>query len=227
METSIVTSPRTDIVPDLVINRSRDHVIAKELENDGSIVVNDSETTRVCNDKASTYRMAEGLDIPHLEYSLDGLPSGPPWVVKSRSGHGGTAVHLCHDPDEALGIAGTMPDPLIQSVAKDLGRDMRIYMLDGEPLASVMRHNCSDFRANFKLGGQAELCEPHPDALRYAREICKGLEAVFVGVDFVFSDGVPYLNEVEDAVGTRMLYSLTDLDPARLLMESAHSKMSL
>jgi glutathione synthase/RimK-type ligase-like ATP-grasp enzyme len=50
----------------------------------------------------------------------------------------------------------------------------------------------------------------------------------FIGVDFVFGDGNVYLNEIEDVVGTRMLYSLTELDPARMYMEYiAHSKMSL
>jgi len=41
----------------------------------------------------------------------------------------------------------------------------------------------------------------------------------FVGIDFIFSDGKPYLNEIEDVVGTRMLYKLTDLDPAKMYIE--------
>ena len=34
----------------------------------------------------------------------------------------------------------------------------------------------------------------------------------FVGIDFMFSDGQMIFNEIEDVVGARMLYHLTDLD---------------
>ncbi len=227
METLIVTEPMEDH-PDLAINRSRDPAISMMLERSGTIVVNNSETTGVCNDKASTYRLADKLGIPRLESGTPAdLPAGPPWVVKSRSGHGGTEVYLTDDPMEVLDISDRMDDPLVQSVAKDLGRDMRIYMLGTKVQAAVMRSNDKDFRANFKLGGRAELCEPSDDMVDYARMICEELDSDLVGVDFVFSDGEPYLNEVEDAVGTRMLYSLTDLDLARILMERAYSKISL
>ena len=37
------------------------------------------------------------------------------------------------------------------------------------------------------------------------------LQVSLVGVDFVFHQGKPYLNEIEDAVGTRMLYQFTDV----------------
>ncbi|MBR6213406.1 MAG: hypothetical protein IKQ67_02000 [Candidatus Methanomethylophilaceae archaeon] len=60
------------------------------------------------------------------------------------------------------------------------------------------------------------------------KRIVPELMADFIGIDFVFGDGQVYLNEIEDVVGTRMLYSLTDMDPARMYMEYiAHSKISL
>ena len=31
----------------------------------------------------------------------------------------------------------------------------------------------------------------------------------------IYNNGRPVVNEIEDAVGTRMLYSLTDIDPVR------------
>ena len=36
----------------------------------------------------------------------------------------------------------------------------------------------------------------------------------FVGVDLLLTDRGPVFNEVEDVVGTRMLYSCTDIDAA-------------
>ena len=41
----------------------------------------------------------------------------------------------------------------------------------------------------------------------------------FVGIDFMFSDGKMILNEIEDVVGARMLYHLTDLDVVDIYVE--------
>ena len=71
-----------------------------------------------------------------------------------------------------------------------------------------------------------QMCEPPEGVEEIVERVCRRLGSDLVGVDFVFLDGRPLLNEIEDAVGCRMLYSLTDLDPARLLMERVHSKMS-
>ena len=134
---------------------------------------------------------------------------------------------MAHDEEELDYLCGGMADPLIQEVASVTGRDMRAYVLDGEVIACVMRSSDRDFRANFSLGGRAELCEPPEECLGIVERIVGRLAPTFVGVDFTFGDGCVYLNEIEDVVGTRMLYLLTDLDPARLLMESVHSKSSL
>ena len=228
MRTRVVTTDSVDGVPDLVVSRSRDWHISEKLESLGAMVFNDSRTCMVCNDKLETYRMAERLGIPFMPCSVsgEGLPDGPPWVVKSRSGHGGSQVAMAGDRDELEKVVDRIPDPIVQEAAPVLGRDMRAYVLDGEVLACVMRSSENDFRANYSLGGRAELCEPPEECLRMIEKVVSELHPMFVGVDFVFGDR-PYLNEVEDVVGTRMLYSLTDLDPARLLMECVHSKRSL
>ena len=45
------------------------------------------------------------------------------------------------------------------------------------------------------------------------------LKPDLVGIDFIFHRGKTYLNEIEDAVGTRMLYQFTDFDPVDLYMQ--------
>lgn len=213
--------------PDCAINRSRDWELARRLESEGTVVSNPSEVCRVFNDKLLTYELADRAGVPHMPVSLPGepLPPGPPWVVKSRSGHGGSEVALARDEAEVRGLVGTIGDPLVQSMA-DPGRDMRAYVLGDEIVACVMRSSDSDFRANHSLGGKAELCDPPEGIEKMVADVCRGLSPDLVGVDFVFRDGEPLLNEAEDAVGCRMLYELTGLDPARLLVERVHSKIS-
>ena len=231
---SVVTTDEIDpyYAPDIVVSRIRDPDIVTSLEDNGSTVFNGSSVCRVCNDKSLTYGLARGLGIPFLPYSIPGgeLPKGPPWVVKSCIGHGGTEVFRADSPEEVDEICRSLEGrkPIIQQMASVPGRDLRMYVLGGKVIASVLRSSDTDFRANFKLGGKAEMVEPPAEAIGYVRRILPELRPDFIGVDFVFGDGMVYLNEIEDVVGTRMLYSLTDLDPARMYMEYiAHSKISL
>ena len=234
LECSIVTTEEMDpeYAPDIVISRTRDHEKTALLEDYGSTVYNRSSVSRICNDKAATYSFAKNLGIPFLPYSLDrhDLPPGPPWVVKSCIGHGGSEVFEAVSEDDVGKLFDDLSDrrPMVQQMAPIRGRDLRIYVLGGRIIASVMRSSDTDFRANFKLGGRAEMVEPPKEAVDIVRRILPELMPDFIGVDFVFGrDGV-YLNELEDVVGTRMLYSLTDLDPALMYMEYVtHSKISL
>ena len=234
MECSIVTTDSVDpeYAPDIVISRTRDHEVTSMLEDYGSTVYNRSSVSKICNDKSMTYSFAESLGIPYLPYSMDpnNLPPGPPWVVKSCLGHGGTEVFLAEDELQAVDLFGSLEErrPLIQEMAPVRGRDMRMYVLGGRVIASVMRSSDTDFRANHKLGGRAELCEPPAEAMDIVRRILPELMPDFVGIDFVFGREGVYLNEIEDVVGTRMLYELTDLDPALMYMEYVtQSKISL
>jgi len=234
LECEIVTAGNVDPgdAPDVVVSRSRDHRLVSEIEDCGATVYNRSSVTRICCDKAETLRFAGSLGVPVLPYGLtaDDLPPGPPWVVKSRIGHGGSEVFEARSEDEVSELFDANADrlPMVQSMAPVRGRDMRCYVLGGRIIASVMRSSDTDFRANFSLGGRAELCEPPEAAVRIIRRMVPELMPDFVGFDFLFGDGgEAYLNEIEDPVGTRMLYELTDLDAASLYMRYVADRSGL
>ncbi len=234
LDCSIVTTDSIDYddAPEVVVSRIRDSDILSQLEDYGSTVYNRSSVCRICNDKSYTYSFVKSLGIPILPFSFpdQDLPPGPPWVVKSCTGHGGTEVFKADSKEEANRFISELEGrkPIVQSFASDPGKDMRVYVLGGRIIATVLRSSDKDFRANFKLGGKAEVVETPDDVKTMVKRIVPELMADFIGIDFVFGDGKVYLNEIEDVVGTRMLYALTDLDPARIYMEYvAHSKMSL
>ena len=170
-----------------------------------------------------TYSFVRSLGIPILPFSFpgDGMPPGPPWVIKSRNGHGGDEVFKVDSQMEANEIIIRIGNkkPIIQQFCNDSGKDLRVYVMGGKIIAAVMRTSQTDFRANYKLGGKAEIVDVPKDIERMVRTIVPDLMADFVGIDFIFNDGKPYLNEIEDVVGTRMLYQLTDLDPAKMYID--------
>ena len=102
---------------------------------------------------------------------------------------------------------------------------MRVYVLGAEILAAVKRTSDTDFRSNFSLGGKAQITEVPDEVKEIIYRVAGDLECDFVGIDFIRHEGEWVLNEIEDVVGTRMLYSLTDIDAARVYMEYIINKM--
>jgi glutathione synthase/RimK-type ligase-like ATP-grasp enzyme len=102
-------------------------------------------------------------------------------------------------------------------------------MLGDRVLAAVKRTSKSDFRSNFSLGGNAELTVLEDSERQIVERIAKDLGSDLIGIDFIRHNGGWVLNEIEDVVGTRMLYSLTDLDAAKIYVKHviARSKESV
>lgn len=140
-----------------------------------------------------------------------------PYVLKSVDGHGGSEVFLVKTKEEKNKLKAEYSSGrrfVSQKLCSSPGRDLRVYVLGGKVLAGAMRSSASDFRSNYSLGGTAEIVQVPQNIASVAERIAAKLQSDFVGVDFIFDGDDAVVNEVEDVVGTRMLYDLTDLDAA-------------
>ena len=187
---------------DIVINRSNDYKIAEYYESRGNHVFNPCAFTRLANDKQATYDFMQqnGIEIMPTRYRT------PPFVKKPRDGHGGMGVIMCQsvgDYDENM---------VCQKPAGDLGRDLRVWVLGGEIKAAMLRVSDTDFRSNFCLGGRAERYNLSADETAQIKKIISLVSGDYYGIDFVFNDGKIVFNELEDAVGARMLYEYGEGD---------------
>lgn len=187
---------------DAVINRSNDPRIAEFYEARGIRVFNPAEFTRLANDKQAAYDFMQhnGIKIMPTRYAT------PPFVKKPRDGHGGAGVRMCDSADEYD------ENMVCQQPASDLGRDLRVWVLGGEIKAAMLRVSKTDFRSNFCLGGEAQPYELNADETALVKRIIALVNGDYYGVDFVFDGGKIVFNELEDAVGARMLYAKTDMD---------------
>lgn len=187
---------------DFVINRTNDYRIGEYYEQRGVRVFNPSELSRLANDKQACYDFmaACGIEIMPTRYT------GAPVVKKAVAGHGGAEVFM-------LETAEAFEDGYVyQKPCDTLGRDLRVWLVGGRIIASVLRQSDTDFRSNYCLGGSAELYTLSDEEKKLVLKISSLIKSDYIGIDFLFHSGHIVFNELEDTVGARMLYDLTDID---------------
>ena len=198
-------------IPDIVVNRSRNYVVAEWLEQKGVKVLNNSFVTKCANDKLSTYRFLKG-QIDFMPLLEDGWEY--PCVIKSRNGHGGNQVYLVHDETEKDKAVRQLDGEkyISQRFCNEPGKDLRVYVVGGEIVLAMLRQSKEGFKSNYSLGGSAEkyiLSEEEKDIVY---KILETMNIDYGGIDFIFHDGKLMFNEIEDAVGARMVYENTETD---------------
>jgi ribosomal protein S6--L-glutamate ligase/gamma-F420-2:alpha-L-glutamate ligase len=191
---------------DLVINRTNDYKIAQFFEQRGVRVFNSSAVSKLANNKQLCYDFMQknGIEIMPTRYSK------PPFVKKPFDSHGGQGVVMCQSKDE-------YDDNMVcQKAASDLGRDLRVWVIGGKIIASILRINDNDFRSNYCLGGNAVPYDLSNDEIEQINKIIDLIGGDYYGIDFVFNNGKIVFNEIEDTVGARMVYDKTNIDILKL-----------
>ncbi len=217
---------------DFAVMRCIRLLLSVHLEGMGIPVFNPAKVSRICNDKRETARLFYQKKLPFVDTAFASSscmthPFSYPVVVKAADGCGGRQVFLCRSAEEyASAIARIAPSAaVVQPFVETGGRDVRLYMLGGRFRIGMERCSDSgDFRSNFGLNGHARPCAPDAALIALAERAIDGLSAALVGVDFLFDrQGHVFLNEIEDAVGTRMLYQYTDIDIVDEYMALIHN----
>ena len=212
---------------DFCINRSRQAALSECFEAAGKPSINNSRTVRIANDKWLTFQLFQRLSLPCMDTFLPGSEPPYPFVVKSRSGHGGSEVFLAEDAKNYAAIREKLEGRpyILQPLCDEPGVDVRAYVMGNEAFAAVRRSSTTDFRSNYSLGGQVELFTLDKEQLQAIRLVQKALKSDYIGVDFIRHQGRWQVNEIEDAAGARMLYQLTDIDFIHLFWQQIEHKL--
>lgn len=211
---------RKDCLPDFVMNRTRNEALGKYFEKRNVLCINNSKTIGLANDKWKTYLLCRKLKVPVMETvlchksDLNHYDFDYPKIVKTLDGHGGKEIYWADSKKQLLSILDNFRQDtfIIQNAASDTGIDVRAYVVGDKIITSVMRRSEKDFRSNYSLGGEASLFQLGNDQIHYINVLQKYLESDYIGIDFILHNQKWVVNEIEDAVGARMLYSLTDFD---------------
>lgn len=217
--------------PDAILSRQRDTLISEHFERMGIPVFNNSAVCRICNDKRITYQFLQGLPMPQtvfLSPTQKEPPAGTcfPVIVKPACSHGGDRILLVNNESEwREAVQRILPEPALQqAVVTEAGQDLRVYVLGGKILAGVMRTARTGVVSNFKQGGHVALHELTDAERQLAQSVIdrfeqSGAALHMAGVDLLYDHGHPVIGEVEDVVGSRMLYNTSDIDIVRLYLQ--------
>lgn len=202
IELKLVTDISNLPTPDFILNRGRNYKLNEAFD---CMHINTTEVVKIANDKWLTYLKFKDHIKMMPTYKIDDIPKYP-CIIKNRFGHGGDDVHW-------VTKAGSFNSDYIgQDIAPVLGKDLRVYILDNKIYASVLRSS-DNFKSNYSLGGHAQLYHLNNDEKEIIQTILDIMPIDYGGIDFLFDqDGKLILNEIEDPVGAKMLYNLTDLD---------------
>lgn len=194
-------------LPDFVIFWDKDVLLAQMLENAGVRVFNSADAIYSCDNKAQTYiRLAQaGVRIPKtiiapktfesicyndftfLKNAIDRLSL--PIIIKESFGSFGQQVFLANTEDEAKAIIEKIEykEFVFQEFIKtSCGKDVRINVVGGQVVASMLRYNENDFRSNITNGGNMKPFTPSDAQKQLATVAAKALNLDFAGVDILF-----------------------------------------
>lgn len=154
-------------------------------------------------------------------------------ILKSVDGHGGSEVTELFAPYgktedkrqeaweqlyQTISLFRGKECMLQEKIASD-SRDVRIYILGGQIYRAMARQGKKDFRSNFSLGGLAACYELSEQEKKYVQQFLQAFQREtlgLIGLDFIIDrNGTLIFNELEEMVGTRMLYQNTDCNIVR------------
>lgn len=224
--------------PDFVLFWDKDIPLAKRLEKMGLRLFNSAAAIENCDNKALTFIELEGeVSMPktiiapmtyrnigynNMSFVNDTINKlGLPLVIKECFGSFGQQVYLAESLDDALEIVKDTREPLIfqEFISESRGKDIRINMVGENAVASMIRYNENDFRANITNGGSMLAYEPSSVEIDIAKRVCDILKLDFGGVDILFGKNGPLVCEVNSNAHFKNIYDCTGINVAECIAE--------
>lgn len=233
-------------LPDFILWWDKDVNLASLYEQQGVRLYNSANSIELCDNKAKTVlelsknsniRLPKtvfapktflGLgytDLSFLEKAGDLL--GYPMIIKEAYGSFGAQVYLANNPEEAEDIIKTKivdREFIMQEfISESCGRDLRVNVVKGKAVASMVRRNDNDFRSNITNGGVTVQYKPEEYQIKAAIEAANTLGLDFGGVDVLFGkDNTPYICEVNSNPHFKSTLDCTGINLADIILEEIY-----
>ncbi len=186
--------------------------IVRQFERSGVLVYNNAETIEKVRDKLHTHQVLAETGLPSPDTMLAKFPIddemmatiesklGFPVVVKTLDGALGIGVFLIEnakafkDQMDLIGQTNPKIQLIFQKfVAASKGRDLRLFVVDGQVIASMERRaKEGDFKANYSGGGSVHKFDADRESIDIALKTSSSLNIQIGGIDLLFLQGGGY-----------------------------------
>ncbi len=202
----------------------------------GIPVVNDEDAVRLTRNQFLTLQALAEAEVPvpdsifvtteeGFSQAVD-LLGGYPVVAKKVNRWGGRGIILV-DNERILQLVSDCileerQGLVVQDFIPPAGRqDIRVLVLGGQVVGAMqLRPKDGDFRANFHLGGEAQIARLSPELIGLAVKAGEAVGLKIAGVDIIVDrEGKPGVIEINHSPGFKGLEAATGLDIAGLIVD--------
>lgn len=241
-EFKVVYEHEVLIKPDFIIPRIGSSVtyygctVVRHFEMMGVPILNKTEGIFNSRDKFRSLQLLNqaGIRIPKTYFSDDMYYAerivrqklGYPFVLKVLEGTQGQGVLLVQNEVQAERIMNEYVKRktkiLLQEFIEEFqGKDIRVIVVDGKIVASMMRvAKEGDFRSNIHRGGQGLIVDLSEQEKEMAIRALEVLGLRMAGVDILRSSRGPMIIEVNSSPGLEGIEGVTKAEIAEALIES-------
>lgn len=206
-----------------IINRTHDYLITEYYTSNNIKCFNNELVCLLGNNKKLMYEYFNNNDIRIIKTTNEIIEY--PFILKEIKGYSGTGVYKVNNELEYQNIISTIKDDYIIQEYSNNTFDIRVYIINNKIIKAIKRENTTSFKANVKQGGKASIYTLNNSELELVNKVLSKLDCDFVGIDLMYDNNNQVcINEIEDVVGTRSLYELTNIDIVREFLNKCIKK---
>lgn len=217
--------------------------VVRQFEAMGTFCLNSSISIGTSRDKLAAHQAlainripmpdTAFANSPHDTKNIIDLSTGAPLVVKLLESSQGKGVILAETKKAASSVISAFQKLnapfIIQDFIKDAnGSDLRLFVIGGKVIASMMRSSSDDdFRSNLHAGGKANTVKITQEERRIAKQAVKAMGLNIAGVDILRSNEGPKVLEVNSSPGLQGIESINDINIASLIIDYVEKRLGL
>jgi ribosomal protein S6--L-glutamate ligase/gamma-F420-2:alpha-L-glutamate ligase len=202
-------------LPDRVFMRCYDLNLLRHLEHMGIKTFNNSNALEISRDKWKThhYLSLKNLKSPrtilvreNISFEFLGHSLGLPFILKDSFGTHGEEVFLIYNLEDFNDKIKVLNQAIGQVFIKSsYGKDIRVHVINGEVVASVLRSSEKSFLSNYSQGGTPAPFLLDDQGKKLAIDATRALGLDFSGIDLLFDQDGYTICEVNGIPGFRTL----------------------
>ena len=217
--------------------------VVRQFEAMGTFCLNSSTSIGTSRDKLAAHQALafNRIPMPDTAFSYSprdteniiDLTAGAPLVVKLLESSQGKGVILAETKKAASSVISAFQKLnapfIVQNFVKDSnGCDLRLFVIGGKVIASMMRSaSDDDFRSNLHAGGKASKVKITQNERKIAMQATKAMGLNIAGVDILRSSEGPKVLEVNSSPGLQGIETVNNINVASMIIDYLEKRLGL